>query len=238
MKVGGSALTDKKTGRSFVDEVTTRVSREISKSAELVIVTGAGYEGHRFAKRHKLRSLDRNQRNWARLRYIVGENSKKLVKKLIDRRLAPMEISTIGLFITSGGHIKKFNSRFIYDYVKIGFIPVLHADAPIDVKKGVSVLSGDAIATEIAHSLRAKLLIYGSDVEGIYDKNGNLLKKVDQNNLESVHFWKVNDVSGGLMNKIKETRKLHGTKVVMINLRKDGRLRDVMLGKRVGTIIG
>ncbi|MGC8538537.1 MAG: isopentenyl phosphate kinase [Candidatus Micrarchaeia archaeon] len=238
LKVGGSAIADKNTGKSYLDVVAANVASDIPKNARMVIVCGASYVGHSLAIKYRLSKLESNQHEWALLRYEVGSITNRIIEKMIDAGHAPIELSVPTLFNTKKQQIIRFNFEYVSGYLNNGFIPVMHSDAPLDEENGISILSGDAIATEIAKTFGAALLIYGTDVDGILDKERKPIPKIDKKHLENIEFWKVkNDVSGGIRNKIEEAKKLEGTKVRIINLRKTGMLRAAIENKDVGTLI-
>ncbi len=238
LKIGGSALTDKKTGESYVKEVASRVARELRKDEKYVIVHGVGYIGHTLAKKYRLHlGFKNNPLEWAYLRAKVNEMTRDIVLALTEQGHPAIEISLPDIIRTHNGKIIFFDLEVVNDFIQKGFIPVMHGDGAIDDVLGLVVLSGDKIATEIAIRLNAEELIYGTDVDGILDVKGEVIKSINRKNIETLKFWDNNDFSGGMRNKVKEAMNLNGTVVKIINLRKDGMLARVLNGENVGTTI-
>ncbi len=238
IKIGGSALTDKKTGENYVREVAERVGRELKKDEKYVIIHGVGYIGHKLAKEYKLHLGFRNNSiEWAYLRAKVNEMTKDVILSLTEHGYPAVEISAPDIMRTHNGKIIFFDLEVVNDFLQKGFIPVMHGDGSLDDSLGLVVISGDKIATEIAIRLNAEELIYGTNVDGILDENGNVIKRITRENIDQLKFWENDDFSGGMKNKIIEAMKLNGTKVRIINLRKDGMLESSLNGEGVGTII-
>ena len=236
LKVGGAALTDKKAGRSFVSKVSECVAADIRKGTRIIIVHGAGYGAHRFVRSRGMRSVADNQADWARLRRNVSRITATLIDSLIDHGHAAIELSVPSMVRTNAGRITGFDLYPVKAYLDMGFVPIMHSDAPPDSKYGVSVLSGDDIAVYLANRLRAKALIFGIDIDGIRSADGSILKSVKKQNVGKLYTWDVNDVTGGMKKKLTEIGKLNpGTSAYIISLRKRGSLSKVLYGMGAGT---
>ncbi|MGC8587270.1 MAG: isopentenyl phosphate kinase [Candidatus Micrarchaeia archaeon] len=237
IKVGGSAFSDKKTGTDYSDGVFKRVASELPKNESIILLLGAGYTGHSIAMHYKLSRLEGNALHWAYLRYKVSELAQKLVKILLDAGFPAIYFSAISSITTSNGAISDFDTSKILKFAEMGFLPVMHSDAPADSKNGISIVSSDRMAVQLANASKARLLLFGTDVDGIYDKDRNVIKRVSPGDDVGSYLWKVNDVSGGIANKLSEARHLTATKAVIINLRKDGSLSKAISGGEIGTVI-
>ncbi len=238
LKIGGSAISDKKTGKSFIKETMERAAKEIPKGSSIIIIHGAGALGHSFAREHRLKMLEGNHNDWAKLRQIVEQQiTMPLLLSLVNAGHAPMHIPAASMIKTSEGKITRSDYAPVSEYLQKGFMPVLHADAPLDDKLGLSILSGDTIATDISNALDADMLIYGTDVDGIYGKDMKTINRIGKKAASRLDFWNVNDVSGGMKKKVEEALLLKEAKVRVINLRKDGNLRKAIEGADVGTLI-
>ncbi len=98
------------------------------------------------------------------------------------------------------GHVAGIRYRFLQKWMKKGYIPVL---SPIGVgPQGKSYnINADSAAAEVAAHLDAAKLILLTDVNGVLDKKGQLLTKVDAKRAKSMIQKKV--ISGGMIPKIK-----------------------------------
>jgi isopentenyl phosphate kinase len=238
LKIGGSALTDKKTGESFISEVSERVSRELPKDKKIAIVHGVGYTGHKLAKEYMLhKGLQDNADKWAHLRTEVKNITKEIVGTMVKGGHNAIELSVTSSMRTSQGRLVYLDFEILKEFISRGFIPVLHGDGVLDDTYGLVVISGDKIATELALCLKADMIIYGTDVDGILDSNSNVIPEITGDNFPNIDIKDNGDFSGGLKNKIVETMRLKGTEVKIINLRKDGVLKKALQNEKVGTII-
>ncbi len=236
IKVGGSSFSDKKSGKSYFPIVANNLSKEL-EGGKFVIVQGAGYVGHRIAKEEKLAELKGNQLAWAYLRNEVMKFSTKFIERLIKAKKPAVYIATSSIAKMKGGKLLEINTKPVKDFLENGFIPFLHSDAPIDEVYGISILSGDILAEKIAESLGADMLIFGTDVDGVLDEKGNVVKVLHANEKENVHYWHVEDVSGGIEAKINVAKEAasKGIDTRIINLRKRGSLSKTLKGEDVGT---
>ncbi len=98
------------------------------------------------------------------------------------------------------GHVAGIRYRFLRKWMKKGYIPVL---SPIGVgPRGKSYnINADSAAAEVAAHLDAAKLILLTDVNGVLDKKGQLVSKVDAKRAKSMINKKV--ISGGMIPKIK-----------------------------------
>ena len=243
LKIGGSAFSDKRTGKSFVNMVARNVAKELSRSEKVLIVQGAGYVGHSIASKYKIYRLDGNQHEWALLRYNVGQVTNAISKAMIDNGHAPMTLSASSFFKIESGRTIVKNLDILRDYLNMGFMPLMHSDAPIDSKNGLSILSGDDMAVLLANRLNAGTLIFGTDVDGIYDKSRKTIGSIHKKDLKKISISDNDtsgaiDVTGGMKGKLMQIYKAKkGVKVYIINLRKRGELRKAVNGKKTGTCI-
>jgi isopentenyl phosphate kinase len=133
----------------------------------------------------------------------------------------------------------------------MGFIPVLYGDAVMDSKLGFTILSGDQLASELAMRLNAERIIFGVDVDGLYDadpkieKTAKLFKHLNQEELKKLQNKlcrpTVHDVTGGMLGKVMELLPAveHGIPVIIVNASKPGNVYSILEGKPVeGTVIG
>lgn len=242
LKIGGSAFSNKSTGKSYIKRVSKIVADELPKKEKLVIVVGAGYIGHSIAKKYKLFNLNNNQHEWAYLHGKVAKNAILFVNELVKNGHPAIHLSLAGLMSSKDGVLSNIELKHIKKFVEQGFIPVVHSDYAFDLTRGGAPISGDDIATVLAHKLNASTLIFGSDVDGIFDKDGNVIKKLKISDINNIRFWKSNkiDINGGMIKKINSIKSLlkkdHNINVKIINLRKKNMLKNAINGKEVGTL--
>jgi acetylglutamate kinase len=128
----------------------------------------------------------------------------------------PPEIIDIGRV----GKVKEVNPEVLYTLIERDFIPVI---APVGVGPDGAAynINADLVAGALAGALAAEKLIYLSDVEGVKDKEGNLISTLYIDEIERLIETGV--AKGGMIPKLKSARKalLAGVKKVHII---DGRI--------------
>ncbi len=241
LKVGGSAFSDKRTGKSFINIVAKNLSKELPDNARAIIVQGAGYQGHSIASKYRLSKLDNNQLQWSILRYEVEHTTNSIAKALIDGGQSPLIMSAMQLFRIRGGKLEAEGLDILKGYIDMGFMPIVHSDAPLDDRKGLSVLSGDDMARVLANRLHATKLIFGTDVDGIMDSSGGRIIRMRKRDALKIGVIKKQgaiDVSGGMARKLEQIALVEpGIKVLVINLRRPGELGKALRGEHVGTML-
>ena len=228
LKVGGAAVSNKTTGEYFGEEVARRLARELRRDIKFVIVQGAGYIGHQIAIERRISRLNDNQEAWAYLRYKIAESAMVTLRELVSNQFPAIYLPVNTMVRTRDGRIYKSDYSAIVEYLDRGFIPFTHSDGPIDTERGLSVLSGDAIVSDIARSIGARMAVYCSDIDGIEMEDGSIVSRIDNLDTAGIRFRKSGaDVSGGIANKIAEARA-SGVESYIANLRRDGALSEIL----------
>ncbi|MCX8041080.1 MAG: acetylglutamate kinase [Thermodesulfobacteriaceae bacterium] len=112
----------------------------------------------------------------------------------------PPEIIDIGRV----GKVRKVNPEVLLTLLEKDFIPVV---APVGVgPEGVAYnINADLVAGALASALSAEKLIYLSDVEGVKDKNNQLISTLYVEEIEDLIKEEI--VKGGMIPKLKSARK-------------------------------
>jgi acetylglutamate kinase len=172
--VGGMRVTDRETMNVVEMVLVGKVNKEIVK---LINSHGGNAVG--------LSGKDGN--------LIVAEkiNSKKYLSEV----KAP-EIIDLGFV----GKVKKINPEIITRLLESKFIPVI---APVGIGEDYEAynINADLVAGEVAAALKAEKLIMLTDVEGIKDRAGNLIRSISRQELSSL--IENGTVSGGMIPKVK-----------------------------------
>ncbi len=117
-------------------------------------------------------------------------------------------------------------------------VPII-APLGLDNNKQVYNINADTAASAIAKTLKARRLLMVSDVEGVLDKNNQLITEINSNTAKSLIEDKV--ISGGMIPKVKNCIDVakNGVKgVVIINGRKPHSiLFELLSDKGSGTLI-
>jgi len=126
----------------------------------------------------------------------------------------PPEIIDIGLV----GKVKQVNSRLIVSLAQNNFIPII-APTGIGENSETYNINADIVAGEIAAALQAEKLLLLTDVQGILDKDKNLintmsdkeaLKLIDDGVIEGGMFPKVKCCLKALKGGVKKTHVIDG----------------------------
>jgi len=249
IKLGGAALTDKKkiyTPRMTVIRSTARQLAGIRSRFSIVIVHGAGSYGHIPASQFK---LSKGFRNAQQLRGLSETKSRLLEWELIlsdifrEVNIPVIPVTASDYVITRRGRIETCNLSPIKEWMRLGCIPSTGGDIVPDVSTGFSILSGDQLAVHLAICLRASKLIFGTDVDGVFESNplqnkaARLLPVVQVRNAKWISAdlaTDITDVTGGMRGKIAEASRAAsaGISVCFVNLVRGNRLRDLALGRR------
>lgn len=121
--------------------------------------------------------------------------ARKLEMKAINPDTLTPEIIDIGMV----GEVAKINPEVISALKEANFIPVI---APVGVDdEGLTYnINADLVAGKIAGALKAEKLILLTDVEGVKDKDGNLLNTIDISDVRGL----IDDgtIAGGMIPKV------------------------------------
>ncbi len=251
LKAGGSVCTEKKKNRAKARKaVIKRMVREIKeakkkKKFDLVLVHGAGPYGHSMVKKYGINNGVKNAKRAEGFVKTVNSCRKLngvFVDEMEKQGMLPFPIMPATIAAQKNKKTKSFDIRLIKGLLgmKKGIIPLLYGDMVLDERLGASVISGDRIAAEIAKRLKPEKFLLGTDVEGVKDRKGRVLKEINRKNfnpvLENAKGSRAVDVTGGMRGKLTELKKtLKGTDAVIFNLEKKGNLEKLLTGKTLGT---
>lgn len=247
IKAGGSAITDKLrpcTPRIDVMELIAEQLKVIEDS--IILVHGGGSFGHFPAKKYKLNE------GYISPEQIKGFSETKekmevlnnIFIKILNQRVNTIPVQSSACIITKDKEIFKFFSEPISKIISFGAIPVLYGDTVFDEKIGFCILSGDKIIYELSRIFHPKKIIFGTDVDGIYDKDpkkykdAELIKKLSLKEF-SAEIGDIDDVTGGMKGKLEEIKRVVklGIEVDIINITEKGRILESLQEDFKGTRI-
>lgn len=253
VKFGGSAITVKDkpftVRKNALRSMCAQVLAHVRRGGKVVVVHGGGSFGHPLAIAYKLnRGLidDEGYVGVSLTRLAMRRLNEVVVREFIKLGGKPFTIEPASSFVLEEGVLKKYFIEGVEEALNKGFIPILHGDVVLDRGQcGVSILSGDTIASILALSLRADKLIYVIDVNGIYLKDpkknpdAKLIRFLRESMLEKINVCGA-DATGGLARKVKEAFKaFHGgvKTVCFINWRRNNLLKALEGLSFKGTLI-
>jgi acetylglutamate kinase len=117
---------------------------------------------------------------------------------LIESKIKDKEMGYVGV-------VEKVNPAVLEALLQAGFVPVVSPVSllSVDRTEGMPMfinVNGDPIAGEIAVALKAKKLIYLTDVDGIKDNSGRVFSNITKAEAEGMVYSGV--ISGGMIPKI------------------------------------
>ena len=251
VKLGGSAITDKSRACTARLEVIHGAISEISThSGPLVLLHGGGSFAHPFVSKGALRdgfkrktqlaSVSEIELNLDQLTRVIG------VGLLLRRRpfvpLAPMSFLTL-----KGGVVSKSFLGPVSAALRLGLIPLIHGDMAFDETRGCGIVSADRIASLLGEKLGIPRVLFGCDVDGLYDGNpktsskAKVISEVNRRNYSKVLKGlrpSSGDVTGGMRGKALEALRLarHGCECYIFNLTESSNLENLLEGSSsIGT---
>ena len=258
LKIGGSILTNK----DAVSEVDTkslkRIASEIKSSLdnsfkELIIVHGAGSFGHPPAKKYKIgEKFDESEYPQKRIGFCETQNAVKklnmyICEAFIDEGLPVVAIPASSFMRATNKRITDGNLDSFKRYLEKGFIPVIYGDVVLDDELEICVISGDQLIQYLAKNLNPDMVVLGTDVDGVYNKNPKTHddaiffdKFSSLDDLDTFEGTTNVDVTGGMVGKIKELLYLAdlGIESKIINAEVEDNVFKVLENEKVkGTVI-
>ena len=154
---------------------------------------------------------------------------------LLEAKVANPELGYVG-------EIAQVNSGPLRALLDSGYIPISaplasqckdgseHSGGPLNI-------NGDTVAGELAHALEAERLVFLTDVEGIMDASGRVIRRLDRRRADILFQSGV--VRGGMIPKLAAClRALERSPVAdIIDGRRPGALLECLNGRNTGTTI-
>lgn len=253
LKLGGSVVTHKDSPYTPHTENIRRLAKEISQTNDrnLIILHGGGSFGHPLAKKFKIKEGYHEHGQlvgFSKTRQAMIELNSHIVNIFLNEDIPAVSVSPSSTLITDSGRIKNTDFKVLTKFLEEKFIPVLYGDAVLDSKKMFTILSGDQLVVKLATELKAKRVILGSDVDGVFnsdpkvDPKAKLLERLSLSELRTVNLSQSQntDVTGGMQGKILEMRPAieQGIEVTLVNANEPSRIYRALIGEPViGTVL-
>ncbi len=158
---------------------------------------------------------------------LSGRDGRLLKARKIDRDyfIKKLGIEPPSADIGMVGEIEQVNTELLLTLIARNYIPVI---APIGVgSKGEAYnINADIAAAAVAAALKAEKLIYLTDTEGVKDKEGNLIKKLKDDQIE--RLIKNGTIAGGMIPKVRSAEEALKSGVKKVHI-VDGRLPHSIL---------
>jgi isopentenyl phosphate kinase len=252
LKLGGSILSDKNIPYSIKWDNLERIAMEIKNALDyyknqdidmkLIIVHGGGSFGHPVAKKYL--KVENNKKVFINMEKGFWEIQKAMRRfnNIVIDTLQSYDIPAVSIqpssFVVFGDKMI-FDTSAIKEMLKRGLIPVIHGDITVDDKDGYKIISGDDIVPYLANELKADLILYATDVDGVLINN-KPIKRIDKDNIDEILSYLSGsnsiDVTGGMRYKIEMIRK-NRCRGFVFNGNKAKNIYKALLGEVEGTEI-
>ncbi len=246
LKIGGSVITEKDAVSSVRKGDIDRISHEVAQfkvnsSNGLILVHGAGSFGHPQAMKWVNEGFDAKG-------VCLTHSSVKVLNSIVMESLNNAGVNALPVHplsscLLENGKIIELQVEKIKIMLDRGIIPVLHGDVVMDRVKGAGVLSGDRIIPYLAPVMHASKIGAGSNVDGVLDEKGALIKKITPISFidlkTQISGSASHDVTGGMLGKVSEFLELskNGINSRIFNATKKGMVSKFLYGEDVGTLI-
>lgn len=248
IKLGGSVITEKKQQFLAHPKVIDRISGELSGfKDELIIVHGAGSFGHPIVKKYGIGfgHGDFRRVGVSETKLALMELNSLIVKSMKNHRIPVVPFMPSSFMTADEGKLTSIGIEPLKRILEGGYVPVLHGDLIVDSAWGVSVVSGDQMAVQLAKDLKAKLIMFGCDVDGVFtsdprsDRSAQLVSRIKFSELANwvskVGGSSDTDVTGGMRGKLVESAKIADNRIAILifNLAKRGNLAKLLGGEEI-----
>ena len=210
----------------------------MSNRPSLILVYGGGSFGHYVARKYIYEGLITDVKGVAEIHSAMLSLTKILTDQLLQHGLPIFAANSSSSFVLKDGDLlHAFYEPFELSLER-GLIPVVGGDVVLDSSSGARILSGDRIASLLAKTFQARVLAFGTDVDGVI-LGGSTISKIKAKEICEIldHIAQTQeDVTGGMVGKLKEIASylLEGGKSATIfNITRPGQLTRLLSGKEV-----
>jgi isopentenyl phosphate kinase len=247
IKLGGSVITDKRLAFKANHRAMHRIARELAVRRErLVLLNGAGSFGHIPVKRYGLSDgfSERRKNNFAKTKLQLLRLQEILLSILCGHGLPVVPFIPSSFMIARSGRLSRVQMDPLSKFLELGLVPLFGGDLVPDLDQGWTVISADQMASWIAPRIGASMIIYGTDVDGLYSsdpkvrKDAELIRTVPCRDIRKVARSalgsRMPDITAGMRGKLLEAERAarRGVEVVIMNLTKPEKLHLILDGKR------
>jgi isopentenyl phosphate kinase len=252
LKIGGSLITDKSSPRTARPSNMRFIAEQIAAAyaanpdADFIIGTGAGSFGHFTAGEYGLRegaSTPEQFYGMAITHNAVRELSTMMAKELTDVKVPAFSLSPAGLLVCTDGAVSTRNLQPMDQLMAHRCVPLVHGDTMLDTTRGATILSTEQVLHECLATYKQNYevisVIYLLDVDGLLDKNGEVIPELKAGEDITVLANLPHDVTGGIAGKVASAREAAplASQVYLVRGMAGGALAKAIAGKNVGTRI-
>lgn len=238
LKLGGSVITEKSSERTLDQERLDAIVGALGDGdlSEYILVLGGGSFGHPAADRHgvTIEQATADPQAIAEIHDAMLELTSLVVDRLIWAGIPAIAMHPMSMARRNEGSLS-FSLDPVESAVTSGLVPVLHGDGVLTSDSGVTILSGDEIAVEVARSFGADRVGMCTGVPGVLDGDGSVIDRIERFDdvAEAVGGSDTTDVTGGMAGKVRTLLEL-GIPASIFDV---DALDSFVRGERPGTLI-
>jgi isopentenyl phosphate kinase len=249
VKLGGSLITRKREVEKLRPKVLNRLARELAEggAVRLVVLHGAGSFGHPGAARFGLaRAPAPGRRAAERLRggAIVAAEVRRLhlavLRELVRAGVPAWSVPLAGVARNREGKLDRMETGPFEEALERGQVPVSFGDVVPDASWGLSILSADRAAVELAHRLHAERVVFATDVPGVLEElpggRRSVVPEVREATVAALRPARgATDVTGGIRGKLDAMLTIAGAgaDAALISGLTDGAVARAIRGEAV-----
>jgi len=230
---------------SAINQVVEEIKKGYIHAKRVIIITGVGSPGHFTVLKHQLHkgntgSIEQHL-GLVEAQIEVNKIRQLLLEAFLKNSIPVVQFYASSMYISDKMRIQVSYTNNIEYFLNLGMVPVISGDMVPDYSMGYSVLSGDQIIADLAYKFKPRRIVFGSDIDGLYDRDPKVAK--------SAHFYsdmnvgQVNnllnklgegDASGQMKGKLTEIKNLLDSgvpEVILLNLKRNGVLTAFLAGQ-------
>ncbi|MFX1282647.1 MAG: isopentenyl phosphate kinase [Promethearchaeota archaeon] len=225
-----------------IDQIAEEIGNAYFSMKKMIILTGVGSPGHFTVLKHKLHKGDSGQfeQHLGILEAQISVNRLRqcILESFLKYKIPAFQAYASSMYESNKMRIIRSNTENIEKFLALGLVPLISGDMVPDMTMGYSVLSGDQILSDLAKKFSPRKIVYGSDVDGIFDSdpklnpNSQLIPEISLDEIDSIiEEISGEDASGQMRGKLMEIKILLNTgfkEIILLNMTKKGILQRVL----------
>jgi len=243
VKLGGSVITVKdgykEINAGALEEITSVIGNAWeSVKGRLTIINGAGSFGHAPVRKHGIKHGVKSERElvgFADVYHSCSTLSLEVVGRLVEKNVPALYLAPYQFAVQDKGQLLSFDGAIFLESMERGLLPISGGNMVRDLSIGMSILSGDTIIRALSPAF--DVIAFGTDVPGILDKEGKVVREIrreDWEGLAEILGEREGDVTGGMLGKVREILSMApNTTVYIFDLRNTQQLRELLSGGEI-----
>ncbi len=252
IKLGGSVIAPKQNPLSADTPTIVRLSEELSRYRKecrgiITLVHGGGSFGHPLVRECLKKYGAITRECYSRVAHYMLNLNNVVMEALLAAEVPAVSIPARAICLGNEGKGHECFLKTIKELAESGLVPVTFGDVILSGGDTYEVISGDVLAWIIALETKADMLIFVTDVDGIFSKDprkhpdAELIREAKARDIiQRAEFGDSGvSVTGAMLEKILIGIQLGAkdVKVAVINGRKPGNLYNALHGNVRGTVI-